>query len=192
MFRTVLLVGACLLSTIAVMAQNPQGADRKIGTADVAFTFNPVLSQTQPGSRFWMEGGSIQLHDRFYKGFGVVGDLAVVGTGNMNNSGVGLTLMTATFGPRYTFVVPKRKTEVYGQTLIGWASGMKSAFTSPIGTTASANSFAANLGGGVNLNLNKQFALRLLEASWVRTSLPNGAGNTQNMAWLGTGLVVHF
>jgi hypothetical protein len=45
-------------------------------------------------------------------------------------------------------------------------------------------------GGGVNRQLNKRFAARLIEADWVYTQLPNSTTNKQNDLRLGAGLVV--
>lgn len=192
-FRTVLLVGACLMSSIAAMSQtSEQRAGHGIGALDAAITVNPVMSQSQSGTRFWMAGGSAQIHDRLYKGLGVVGDIAAAHTGNIDFSNVGLTLVTTTFGPRYTLQVPKQKAEIYVQVLAGFARGMDSTFPSFVTSNSTASSYAVNLGGGVNVPINKRFSYRVVEASWLRTALPNGSTDVQNALRLGTGLIVHF
>ena len=47
-------------------------------------------------------------------------------------------------------------------------------------------------GGGVNVHLYQRFDLRLIEADWVRTELPNGGDNLQNNLRLLSGINFHF
>ena len=47
-------------------------------------------------------------------------------------------------------------------------------------------------GGGMNLNLKPHLALRLFEADYLRTQLPNSTNNAQNNLQLGAGLVLRF
>ena len=197
MFRTVLLVGACLASSVIVLAQttpraDPQHADLKFGALDVAIVYNSVVGQTEMQSRFWMYGGSVQFHDRFSRNYGVVADFSMAKASYMSTCGVGLTLQTFTFGPRYTYPLPKRKTEIYVQGLAGYVRGLSSVFPGFVGSTATAGSFAANVGGGVNVQLAKSLSLRAVEASWLRTDLPSNDGGGQNNLRLGSGLVFHF
>jgi hypothetical protein len=191
-FRTVLLAGACLLSSIAVMAQNAQRADHKIGALDATFTFNAAMGRTVPNQTFWMEGGSVQIHYQFLKGLGVVGDLALLRTSNMANSGVGLNLVTATFGPRYTFALPKQKAALFVQALGGRVYGSNSVFPELGGTSASASGLAVNAGGGINIPINRRIGFRAIEADFLRTSLPSSTSNVEHDLRLGSGLIVRF
>lgn len=111
----------------------------------------------------------------------------------MHGSGVGLDLVTATFGPRYTCQLPHRPWQIYAEALGGEANGLHSVFTARTGAIDSANSVALNLGGGINLQLkNKRYAVRVLEASWLRTQLPNSTSNVQSHLRLGAGMILHF
>jgi hypothetical protein len=47
-------------------------------------------------------------------------------------------------------------------------------------------------GGGMELTLYRWLALRLFEAEYVRTQLPNGYANTQNDLRLSAGLTLRF
>ena len=58
--------------------------------------------------------------------------------------------------------------------------------------TTSANSFAVQAGGGLNLYLTRSLGIRLIEADYVRTALPNGAANTQNDMRLAFGVTYHI
>ena len=58
--------------------------------------------------------------------------------------------------------------------------------------TSSAGSLAIEAGGGVNLFLTKNLGVRLLEAEYVRTELPNTVSNTQNDMRLSFGFAYHL
>jgi peptidoglycan-associated lipoprotein len=122
-----------------------------------------------------------------------VADLAGEHTGNMHGSGVGLDMVTMTFGPRYTWQAARyRRPALYGQALVGQANGFNSVIPSASGATSSANSLALKIGGGVNYTLSRRLAVRVIEADWLRTQLPNGAANVQNNLHLGAGLILRF
>ena len=60
------------------------------------------------------------------------------------------------------------------------------------GLQTSANSFAAQVGGGIDYRLANRFAIRVLDAAWSRTQLPNSTDNVQNNLRLGAGVVLRF
>lgn len=64
--------------------------------------------------------------------------------------------------------------------------------TSSTGLNSTGDSFALQVGGGINLPLWNHFAVRALDAEWLRTQLPNGTTDVQNNLRLGTGLVYRF
>ena len=111
-------------------------------------------------------------------------DIAGNRASNISPSGVGLTMITTTFGPRYTWSHTLRgefqkRISLFGQTLIGEAHGLDSTFPSPAAAQSDANVFALQTGGGVDLAFSRHFAIRPLEANWLRTQFPNGASNIQ-------------
>jgi hypothetical protein len=67
---------------------------------------------------------------------------------------------------------------------------MNSVFPAPSGTSTIANSMAIKAGGGMNLNLRPHVALRLFEADYLRTQLPNSTNNVQNYLTIGAGVVL--
>jgi hypothetical protein len=48
------------------------------------------------------------------------------------------------------------------------------------------------VGGGLNIYFTRNFGIRLLEADYVRTVLPNGSTNSQNDLRLSVGLTYHI
>jgi peptidoglycan-associated lipoprotein len=159
---------------------------------DVAVTYNATMSNSVTSKSFWMQGGSVQVHGQFYRGLGVVADIAGAHVGNINSSGVGLDMVATTFGPRYTWTTKSRKYALFGQALGGEGFGFHSVFPGVSGATVSSYNLAVKAGGGLNVALTPRIALRAIEADWLRTQLPNATTNVQNNVSLGTGVVMRF
>jgi hypothetical protein len=159
---------------------------------EVAFTYTGTGSNLIDSSRFWIQGGAVQLHGQFYGGWGVVADVSGAHIANINSSGVGLDLITATFGPRCTWKPAHGRYSIYGQGLVGEAWGTNSVFPGPSGAETATNNMAVKAGGGVNIELARHFALRAVEADYLRTQLPNSTSNVQNNLQLGVGIVLRL
>lgn len=184
-----LLLAGALVATAVVSAQTtPQWSGRSM---DVAVAYSALDANVVGGSGFWMEGGSAQLHGQFWRGWGLVADVAGMHTGLMPRSTAGLDLITITGGPRYTWTTPGHRIALFGQGLAGEALGRNSVFPASATTKSSANSVAVQLGGGVNLPLSEHVSVRAVEADWLRTSLPNATTDAQNNLRIGAGIVFH-
>ena len=190
-----MLLGGAMIAAMAapLMAQVVQAATAQPKyPLDIAVTYSAMRSNIVTGGSFWMQGGSVQVHAQFYRGFGVVEDVAGVHTGNMSSTGVELDLVTATFGPRYTWSPPHRKYAFFGQAMVGEAFGFNSAFPATSGATDSDDGLALKIGGGMNVALSPRVALRTFETDWLHAQLPNSTTNVQNTFQLSTGLVFRF
>ena len=180
-------------STASWAAQPRPQAAADAPSLNVALTYQAMHANLVTSPTFWMQGGSAQIEGRFYHGWGAVADISGMHVANMNSSGVGLNLVTATFGPRYTWRLPhKQRYEMFGQGLVGVADGFDSTFPNLLGATSTASSLAVKAGGGLNLALKTHLALRLFEADYLRTQLPNATNSAQNNLQLGAGIVLRF
>ncbi len=190
--RNVLLVGTCLLAAASARGQSALSQVKQIvESLDVAVVYNPVVTNVVGGDRFSMQGGSVQVHGQFWRGLGVAADISGLHS-NGNGSGVGVDLVTATFGPRYTWTPEHSRYALFGEFLIGAAHGFNSIFPTPLGAVGSANSLAWCFGGGTNVHLTRRITLRAFEADWLRTEMPNGATGLQNNIRFGAGLIFKF
>jgi hypothetical protein len=167
------------------------------GHLSTAVLYNGARAVAGNNQYFWLQGGSAQFENRFWRGLGVVAEAGGQHNANINGSGVALDSVTMIFGPRYT-VEPGRifshresskRISIYGQFLAGEAYGFHSLFPGASASVSSANALALQAGGGANLRLSRHFSARLIEADWQRTELPNNADNTQNNLHLGAGVV---
>jgi hypothetical protein len=185
----VLLAGACTLAGVTAWGQ---AARPSASNLDVAVVYHPIDANLVGGAGFWMQGAGVQVEGRFWRGMGVVADVSLLHTGDMNNQNVGLDLVTATFGPRYTWSPRRGRSSCFGQFLLGEVNGLHSVFPGSSATTDTANSLAYMAGGGLNLRLQSRLSVRAFEANWLRTQLPNSTTNVQNNLRLGAGVVVRF
>ena len=185
------LVGV-LIAAAPLTAQ--QGATPKTqrGMLEVAVTYDATLSGATPSGNFWLQGGSVEIAGNFYRGLSAVADIGGMHTGNIDSSGVGLDLVTATFGPRYTWRPANKRYDLFGQGLVGEANGLNSLFPHASGATESANSMAVEAGGGMNIALSSHLALRAFEVNWLHTQLPNATTNVQNNVRFGAGIIFRF
>jgi hypothetical protein len=188
-FRFSLLLAASLLVPAGLRAQTPDHHE-----VDLAITYAEQYSNLVSTPTFWHSGGSIELSAQLRHGFGLAGNVAGTQTGNAAGSRVGLSLVTATFGPRYTYCKPlgserRRSLAIFGQGLLGQAWGFDSYFPIASGGITSDNSLALQVGGGVDLGFTRHIGIRVFQADWVRTQLPNGTTDVQNTLRLGAGIV---
>ena len=190
--RALLLAGACTMASCTAWGQRISPEEQPPARFEVALTYNSVLANVTTGNEFWMKGGSIQAQARPWHGLGVAADVAGLYTANVNNTGTGLDLITAAFGPRYTWSPTHHRVAFFGHVLAGEAHGMHSIFPSAGGFNSSGNSLALQIGGGMNLALTRHFAVRAVDANWLRTQLPNATTGVQNNLRLGAGIAYGF
>jgi peptidoglycan-associated lipoprotein len=190
--RPALFLAVLAAATLAVAAS--AAAQQKM-PVDVSISYiaehaNAVGSN----GNFWLQGGSAELGADLWRGLGVGVNVTGTHTNSFGPNAIPLTLTTATFGPRYRYYAPftHRDLSLYGEALVGFGYGGGSIFPSTNGVAGGASSLATQIGGGIDLGLSPHIALRVVQASWVRTQLPNSTTNVQNNLSLGIGLVVKF
>jgi peptidoglycan-associated lipoprotein len=187
-----MLLAAPLLMTSGLWAQAP---DRR--EMDLAVTYTAQHSNLVANPTFWQQGGSVEISAQVHRGLGLAANITGTNVGGAAGSGVGLTMVAETFGPRYTWyrangLANRRSLAIFGQGLIGIAQGFNSYFPSNTGAMTDDTSFALQVGGGVDLGLSRHFALRAIQADWIRTQFPNSTTNVQNNLRLAAGVVFRF
>lgn len=200
-FGSVLLVSACILPSVAAGQQRSFAKTSQTVSTDVAVTFTLERADVVPTQCcFWLKGGGADAAFTFWKGLGLA---ATVNGDQVTNYASGYDVNKIAFlaGPRYTHSLwaastrdggYKNRIQVYGDGLIGEVHAFDGTF--PSGTTfkSSAGSVALQTGGGVNMPLSRRFGIRLIEADYVRTLLPNGSANVQNDMRFGFGVTYHL
>jgi hypothetical protein len=189
---SVLLAGVCMMAGVVASGQETTSAKRLNAAFDVAITYDASRANVIAGDSFWMQGGSVQIHGQFWRGLGVVADVGALHTGEAHGTAVGLDLVTAAFGPRYTQSWAHHRRALFCEALAGETHGFDSVFPAATELASSADSLALQVGGGMNLRFSRHLAMRAFEAAWLRTQLPNATTGVQNNLRVGTGLVFKF
>jgi opacity protein-like surface antigen len=140
---------------------------------------------------FWMEGGSAELAFNLIHGVGVAADYTGTHASSIGNSSVPLTLTVITIGPRYRWHADRR-ISIYGEGLVGVATGSNSIFPNVSGSITNANSWAWQVGGGLDCRVAPHLAIRALDIGYTHTELPNATNNEQNILRLGAGVALRF
>ena len=191
-----LLLGAMMIAAAVGMgAQStaaPAAGAKGSHPISLAFTLDPVRANSIAKFNFWTVGGGAQVDGQLCKHLSLVADVEGSHASNINSTGVGLDLVTFTFGPRYTLAPRAGRYALYGQALAGEAKGFNGVFPASTGAKSSAGSMALLVGGGMNVAISPHVAVRAIEADWLRTQLPNSTTNVQNSLRLGAGVVVRF
>ncbi len=161
---------------------------------EISFNYSYARSNAAPGrcGCFNMNGGSSEVAFHAFRALSVVADLtgeraATIGA----TAGDGLSLVTFTVGPRFSHRFFDGRFTPFVQGLVGVAHGFDGLFPGSSGSLAGAAAARAVLaGGGLDLTINRHIAIRAIQADYLRTQLPNGQGNQQNLLRVSAGIVL--
>lgn len=185
---TLLAVALGILSSTPAHAQ-AAAKEPAAQTADFALMYVTERTKYTFGSNIWLQGGAAEAALPLPHHFGAVFNVTG-GHSAGKNGGTQLSEISFTLGPRYTYEFDHHvSSRFFVETLFGGAHGFDSAFPTATGPAQSVNVFAMQLGGGYDVDLGSHFAVRVIDAHYVQTRLPNGTNNTQNDLRLGAGIV---
>jgi hypothetical protein len=159
---------------------------------EISFNYSYARSNAAPGQCgcFNMNGGNSEVAFHAFRALSMVADL----TGERASSigpAVGLSLVSFTVGPRLSHRFSGGRFTPFVQGLVGAAHGFDGLFPGANGSASgAASSLAVLAGGGLDLKMNRHVAIRAVQADYLRTQLPNGQGNEQNLLRLGAGIVL--
>jgi hypothetical protein len=200
LFVGVLLLGASIVNLPAQAQQTARGLG--LQSADLAVTYGAEAGKVAASSNsFWMQGGSIDTAVTLFRGLGLAANLSGERASDVS-PGADVNRITFVAGPRYSFNVarlterwlgPKHPSSIFGQTLFGTVHAFNGLFPHSDGTlTSSANAFAMQVGGGINVGIARGFGVRIIEVEYLYTTLPNNGTNTQHDLRLTCGVAYHI
>jgi outer membrane immunogenic protein len=194
-------VAALLLTVMAVSAQmaaqqTPESLHFAAPVIAVTYDLERAKVANTSCGCFWLKGSSADLAVPFYRGLSIAGSFGG-GHASSNQSGAGLSKISYLAGPRYTFNTSHlfrvtRGPQIFGQALFGGTHGFNGPFPIPGAIPSSANSYAMQFGGGLDLPFAGGFNLRAFDLDYVRTALPNNGTNTQNDLRVAFGVSYRF
>lgn len=182
----IMLLIVAAVSLVPAAAQSPSSMASK-PSAELALTYTYLHANAPPNSCgcFSMNGGGVSFAYAVSHSFSVVAEAGATTAGNVNSTGLDVTLSEYLAGTRYSLRRPARFTP-YGQLLIGAAHASGALAPGQFGV-GSSTSFAMAAGGGVDLSLTRHLAFRLVQADYLLTLLPNRTNNLQNNFRFSTG-----
>jgi outer membrane immunogenic protein len=179
---------------LAMLLLSAAGAHAQGSTTlfDVSLGYSYLHSNAPPGGCgcFSMNGLSGGFDASLSHGVSVVADIGGYFQGNVDNSGRSLRVETFMFGPRYSSPHWAKWTP-FAQALFGGALGSGTLYGTSASTSGSASGFAMSAGGGLDWNVHPLFSIRLFQAEYLMTRLPNGVNNNQNNLRVTAGVVFH-
>ena len=180
-----IVVGLCVGSA---HAQDPATGSPASWAFEIEAGFATIRANASPAQCgcFFMYGANVQAAVVHHTGLALLVDYGRTSANSINGGGHDLTLSTYMGGVRYSPLMEK-KLSPYGQVLLG--AGHTS---SNYAIDSDASRFAAAVGGGLNMKLSRRFDLRLVEADYLLTRIPNAANEIQNQLRLSSGLVYRF
>jgi outer membrane protein OmpA-like peptidoglycan-associated protein/opacity protein-like surface antigen len=210
---TIFLLPASQVRTQAPVA-SPYSNHPSFGTPRaewfLGYSYLRAVPAPSDGNRLvWLHGGSTSIAFNFNRYFGIVGDfggfddsetlLARTGANSSSTVNSDGTVFTYLAGPRLSFRSHERVTP-FVQALFGGVHASEVSLTSGCTGTGCTvlpveNKFAMTAGGGLDVRVHRHFALRLIQAEYLRTSFANystGEGASQNDMRLSSGVVFLF
>lgn len=189
-----------LVAVVALLlACAPARAQR--GSMDFGMTYQQERSKfvgSADSDYFYLRGAALDLGYTLWKGIGITGSATgLAGTNLQTNIDIHHVEMLG--GVRYTYnlghITPmawNRKGGIFVEGKGGYTFATSGLYpvNGVIATKASALTYAG--GAGINFHIYHRFDLRLVEADYVISKLPNGGSNQQNTLRFGSGLNFHF
>lgn len=181
----------------AALAFGQQARTASSGTEEgLQFSAGYTHQGSQPtfgNSWFGMNGGRADIMLPFTRHFGLVAEVSGTHTSSVPSAGTGLTLLTYMAGPRISMPLGRGREAgrivPFTQVLFGGVHASEGAFPSGTVLESTANSFAMSAGGGLQVGLSRRVSLRLIQAEYLYTRLPNLFNNYQNSYRIGAGVV---
>jgi peptidoglycan-associated lipoprotein len=190
--RILISILVLLLAVAALAVGSPAALAQDAPLAEAAATYSWIHTNAPPSGCgcFSMNGGNASFAYSLTRTIAMVGEVGAVANGNVDSTGLNLTLSNYLVGGRYSLRRFQRLTP-FGQVLAG-AAHASGSFSPGQLNLGSSTAFAMTAGGGLDLNLSRRFALRLLQTDYYLTLLPNRTNDHQNNFRFSTGIVVRF
>jgi len=187
--RVAILIAVTVCLAVCTRAQTSRIAPPVPLEVNLAYSADRTNGLAGGYGCFWMSGAKAEVNANFAYGWSVVAELAGEHASNINSAHEDLSLVSYLFGPRYSYRGARRLVP-FAQFLVGGVHGFDALFPGYSG--APPNAFAFATGGGLNAHLSRRFALRLVQADYFQTQLPNDANNRQDHLRLSGGVVFRF
>jgi outer membrane immunogenic protein len=184
----------CLICVISAIGQQPGNGSGPQAQLSVGYMYQGSQVATD-NSWFGLQGGraDFMVGSRH---LGIVAEATGNHTDSIGSSSTGLTLYTFMGGPRFSIPVRShretRQLTLFVQSLYGVVHATSGMFPSGTTVKSTANNFAMSAGAGLQADLSRRISLRVIQADYLYTQLPNLSDNYQNNYRISAGIVLHL
>lgn len=191
-----MLTGLCrkLGLAITLLLLGAVGARGQIATPIDAFVgYSYFHANAPPGECgcFSMNGATGEFSTLLVHNISALVDFGGYYQGNVDKTGRNLRVETFLFGPRFSSHHWRRFTP-FGEAMFGGSLGSGTLYGANATTSGSASGFSLGAGGGVDWNVKERISIRVFQADYVMTRMPNSFDNNQNNLRINFGVVFHF
>jgi hypothetical protein len=184
-----------------VAALLPGVAHGQRGSSDFGMMYTQELNKfvgENTAQNFYLRGAAVDYGYTLWRGWGVAASANGMAATNLKGN-IDIHQVEVVGGLRYTHnwghitpAVWARKAGVFAEAKGGYTFASSGLFpvNGAIASTASGLTYEG--GGGFNFHIYDRFDLRVIEADYVISKLPNGGTNQQNGLRLSAGLNFHF
>jgi opacity protein-like surface antigen len=185
-----LKVVVCLLVFTSLFGAAAQAQDVPKFDVFAGYSYVRENPATSGIDSFSMNGGSASIAYNANHWLSAVADFGGYHADNILGTGIDGTLSTYLFGPRISYRHDSRITP-FGQVLFGVAH---IGGDNGLAFSASNNSFAMAIGGGVDFKVSHRFSIRPVQVDYLMTHFNEFGTDAQNQNNLrvSTGVVFHF
>ncbi|HEX5483782.1 MAG TPA: hypothetical protein VFZ08_14255 [Terriglobia bacterium] len=191
--KFLLLSGFIFMVSVAAFAQNTPrmeiGGEYSFAVANLSSTNSPFFpAPVALGQSFDMRGWGVSVTENVDDWFGLTQDVSgLYANPRLNGFNHKTRIYSFLSGPRFSYRHIERVTP-YAHALFGYGQ-MSMKVPAAGGISATSESYAMALGGGLDVHLHGIFTLRLVQADYYLTRF---FGSTQNNLRLSAGLMIQF
>jgi outer membrane immunogenic protein len=192
MIRRIAWLAISIASSLALAQQAPGGASA-FAPLELTLAYSADRTNAPPGgcSCFWMAGSKAESNASFGHGLSVVAELSGQHAGSINTAHESLSLVSYLFGPRYS-IRTRTRVVPFAQFLAGGVRGFDAIFPTAGASGVTSDAFGFAAGGGLNAIVSRRLAVRVIQADYFQTQLPNAADDRENHLRLSAGVVLRF
>jgi peptidoglycan-associated lipoprotein len=189
---TVILLAMVLIAVLPAVSFSQSAAALDAPRMEAGIDYNYVRTNAPPGGCgcISMNGGDGWFAYNLTRSFAAVAQFSVQHASNIGGV-ADLTFTSYLFGPRYSRRVTSRIVP-FGQLLLGGAHAGGSLAPGTSGIAGSPNAFAMTAGGGVDIDVRRNLAIRPAEVDYFLTRFDNAVNDHQNNFRFAAGVVFRF
>ncbi len=182
------------LATVLLLGVTTAATAQTSYSGDAALTYHWVRTNAPAGECgcFGLNGGGVSGSWNVFHRLSAVAEISSEHAGDVLSTGRSLTLTSYLAGARYQLPRPWRRAAHGPQPFAQLLLGATHAGGSVAGSGDASFAFATRMGGGIDVPVNRHFAVRVIQIDYYLTHSANITNDHQNNLLLAVGIVFHW